>query len=167
MGRAITNHESVRLADINSIIQLSFEKCNFHTPLIDRPVLIWSIGKNHSDTSDRNTLSEKFLEINALLTMITDSNNPCLILWTPLSSSYFHFKIPAKSNNRETVLNLCKIHILRDERVVWIFRSIVRQVCPEDREWTPVELSSLRSVVHVDEGRILKCLCNGLLNDKL
>ena len=59
------------------------------------------------------------------------------------------------------------ISILRDERVVWNYRSIIRQLCPEDSEWTPVELNSLRSEDHVVVGRILMCLCKGLLKKKL
>ena len=168
MGRIIMNHASFQVGwHKRHHSAVRWEMQFFHTLLIDCPVLRWSIDEKSSETIDRDFLRAQFLEINALHMIEIDSSNPCLILWMPLSSSYFHFKIPAKSNNRETVLNWCKIHILRDERVVWIFRSIVRQVCPEDREWTPVELNSLWSVDHVDVDRKLMCLSKGLLKKKL
>ena len=56
------------------------------------------------------------------------------------------------------------IPIHRGERVVWNYVSIIRQVCPDAFEWTPVEWNSHKSEEHVVVGRILMCLCLRSLN---
>ena len=64
-------------------------------------------------------------------------------------------------------LEMVPIPILRDERIVWNYKSTIRQVCPDAFEWTPVEWNSHYSEDHVVVGRKLMCLSKGLRKKKL